>query len=398
MAEMERTRRVCVLADIDGYGEQQPVAQSGLMVRLKGVVGAALKSAGVDVSETWRQDRGSRQLALLPVAADVAAVVPLLARALVAELEKDRAGSSGPLLRVRLAVTRDTVTQVKGSYAGRAVVTATRLLDSPAVRAELSGDSAAFALIISDGAYQDVLTRRQGKFPLDGFHRVSIDVPEQGWQGTGWVRACAPGSLEPPPKRIAGVIRDNVIPALAAAAGDTADVLATATGTAGSTGHDELATAASNLLADHAITSHAHVGDHVHPVGHGGVGHESYEASGHTAAETAYVVDETHTYTYDNNGYIQEYGTHTVYDGAAYDAHGYESSGEQHHGDVRVPHQDVHDVVLGSVDQAERHRRRVQHHQHATPVRVVAEERGLDERRRCDPPRDRTGLLVVDGA
>ncbi len=328
MAESESTRRVCLLADIDGYGDQQPTGQSGLTVRLKGVIGAALKSAGVDSSETWRQDRVSRQLALLPVGADAATTIPLLARALVAELGKDRAATDGPPLRVRAAITRDAVTQVKGSYVGRAVVTATRLLGSPAVRAELSGDPAALlALIVSDSAYQDVLARGGGDFPLDGFRRVSVDVPEQGWQGTGWVRACAPGSLKPPPKRIGKVIRDNILPVFAAGTDDVVTLLDAMTGTTGGTGGDELTAAADHLMADHASAEHTGAGEHV------STDHESYSVSDHSAAETAYVVDVTHTYAFDNNGYVQEYGTHSVYDNAAYDTHGYESSGD-HHGDV----------------------------------------------------------------
>ena len=322
MAELENARRVCLLADIDGYGEQQPVAQSGLTLRLKGVIGAALKSAGVDSSETWRQDRVSRQLALLPVAADAATVIPLLARGLVAELGKDRAAANGPPLRVRVAITRDSVTQVKGSYVGRAVVTATRLLDSPAVRAELSGDPAALlALIVSDGVYQDVLARGGDHFPLDGFRRVNVEVPEQGWQGRGWVRACAPGSLKPPPKRIGKVIRDNIFPVLAAGTDDVVTFVDAMTGTTGGTGGDELATAADHLMAGHETADHV------------GADHESYAVSDHSATEAAYVVDVTHTYAYDNDGYIQEYGTQSVYDSTAYDAHGYESS-DDHHGGV----------------------------------------------------------------
>jgi hypothetical protein len=308
MAESENTRRVCLLADIDGYGEQQPVAQSGLTLRLKGVISAALKSAGFDNSETWRQDRVSRQLALLPVAADAATAVPMLIRGLVAELGKDRVAADGPPLRVRAAIARDAVSQVKGSYAGRAVVTAIRLLDSPAVRAELSGDPAALlALIVSDGAYHDVLARGSGEFRLDGFRRVSVDMREQGWQGAGWIRSYEPGSVKPPPKRIGKAIRDNLLPMLAGGTDDLVSSLDAMTGMTGGTGDSELTAAAE---------------------------HESYAVSDQAAAETAYVVDVTHSVAYDNSGYIQEYETHSVYDGTAYDAQGYDSSADYHDGVV----------------------------------------------------------------
>lgn len=320
-AESEKTRRVCLLADIEGYGEQQPVAQSALTVRLKAVIGAALKSPGVDSAEAWRLDRVSRQLALLPVAADAAAVVPLLVRSLLAGLGEGRT-VAGPRLRVRAVITSGAVTQVKGGYAGRAVATAARLADSHAGRAEFEGDPAAqLALIMSDEVYQDVLARGK-EFPLDGFHQVSIEAPEPGWQGTAWVRACGPGSFKPPPRRLGKKIADNIFPVLGAGADDVVSVFEGTTGTAGEHGGDELATASDHLMAGHADATE-----------HAGADHASYAVSDLSAAETAYVVDEAHTYTYDNNGYIQEYGTHTVYDGTAYDAHGYDSSGD-HSGGV----------------------------------------------------------------
>jgi hypothetical protein len=310
MAEPEDTRRVCLLADIDGYAELAPVAQSSLTVRLKGVIGAALKSAGIESGEAWRQDRLFRQLALLPVAADAATVVPLIARALVAELGRDPAAADAPPLRVRAAMTRDVVTRVKGAYAGRAVVTATRLVESQAVRAELSADPAALlALILSDGAYQDVLARGGGDFPLDSFRQVSVDVPDRGWQGTGWLRACAPGSLKPPPRRFGSMLRSNLLPLLGGGADDVVTFLDGMAGTTGENGAEEAGTAAEHLAADHSGADHT------------GAGHDSYEVADLSAADAHYYIDETHTYSYDDNGYVSEYGTSSVYDGSEYDAH-----------------------------------------------------------------------------
>jgi hypothetical protein len=346
-AESDKTRRVCLLADIDGYEEQQPVAQSGLTLRMKGVIGATLKSAGVDSTEAWRQDRGSRQLALLPVAADAAIVVPLLARGLLAELEKDRAIAAGPPLRVRVAVTRDAVTQVRASYVGRAIVSATRLLDSPALRAEFSGDPAApLALILSDGVHQAVLARG-ADFPLDRFHQVSVGRAEQGWQVTGWVRACPPGSLKPPPRRIGKMIIDNIPPTVAAVPEGLLTVLDAMSHRTADTGDNEMETVAEQMMAGHPSAGHGTGAEHPSP------GYESHPASGpgasdHRASdhgasahavsdhgatdqstvEAAYIVESTHAYAYEDNGHIHDYGVQSVYDASVYEVHDHDSSGD----------------------------------------------------------------------
>jgi hypothetical protein len=321
MAEPEHTRRVCLLADIDGYGALPPVAQSGLTLRLKSAIGAAIKSAGVESGETWRQDRLFRQLALLPVSADPATAVPLLVRSLLEELGRGQAGAAdAPPLRVRAAITRDAVTRVKGAYAGRAVVTATRLLESPATRAELGADPAAvLALILSDGVYQDLLARGGGDFPVDAFRQVSVDVPEQGWMGTGWLRSCAPGALKPPPRRFGAMVRNNLLPLLAGGTDDIVTFLDGMAGTTGETGGEEAETAADHLGADHGGSDHDSAGHG--SADHDSTGHDAYEAADLNAADTHYYIDETHTVSYDDNGYVEEYGTSSVYDGAEYDAH-----------------------------------------------------------------------------
>lgn len=326
MAMSEGARRMCLLADIDGYAQLPPVAQSGLTLRLKAVIGVVLKTAGVEAGEVWRQDRLFRQVALLPVAADAGSVVPLLARSLLAELARDQTTAAAGAdpdadatpLRVRAAVTRDAVTRVKGGYAGRALATATRLAESPAARAELTANPVALlALILSDGVYQDVLAAGRGDFTLDAFHQVSVDVPAQGWQGTGWILGCAPGSLTPPPRRLGTTLRRNFLPLLAGGADDVVDFLEGATGTNGETGGEEAASAGDHLAADHGGAEHG-------ATDHGGADHadhDSVEIADLNAADAHYYIDQTHTYSFENNGAVEEYTTGSVYDGTEYEAH-----------------------------------------------------------------------------
>src|SRR5271166_3342903 len=120
-----------MLADIEGYGGHDETTRADLALRLTDVLDRTLRSAGGESGGAWRQDRGSRQLVVLSAGLDLAIVVPLLIRGVGTQLTRDRSSDEGIPLRLGVSVVRDTVTQAKGGYVGRAVVTATRLVESP---------------------------------------------------------------------------------------------------------------------------------------------------------------------------------------------------------------------------------------------------------------------------
>lgn len=201
MAESGAGRRVCLMTQIERYRQSDRRTQADLLRRLSDVLDRVLETAGVAPSRASRQDHGDgRQLIVLPTGLSEATVIPALVRGLLARLDHDGKHSRLDRLRLQLSIAHDAVTLAGRRYAGRAVVTTARLLDSPAGFGELQAQPAAlFALIVSDDLYQGLFGRDPGAWAAGGFHRVTVDLPDQNWHGEAWVSAWEPGALRPPP-------------------------------------------------------------------------------------------------------------------------------------------------------------------------------------------------------
>jgi len=204
VAESGAVRRLCLMAQIERYRQNDRHTQADLLRRLNDVLDRVLEAAGVAPGRASRQDHGDgRQLIVLPAGLNEANVVPPLVRGLLARLDHDGKHSRLGPLRLRVSITHDAVTLAGHRYAGRAVVTAARLLDSPAGPEALQAQPAAlFALIVPDDLYQDLFSRDPGTWAAGGFHRVTVDLPDQNWHGQAWASAWEHGSLKPPPNPV----------------------------------------------------------------------------------------------------------------------------------------------------------------------------------------------------
>lgn len=209
MADSGTVRRLCVMAEIERYRENDRRIQGDLLRRMNDVLDGALEAAGVTPARASRQDQGDgRQLIVLPAGLSAATVVPVLVRGLLARLDHDRRLSRPGPLRLCVSIVHDAVTWARHRYAGRATVLAARLMDSPAGYGELQAQPAALlALIVADDLYQDVFGHDPRAWAAGGSHRVSVDLPDQDWHAEAWVSAWAPGALKPPPSRAAGKLR-----------------------------------------------------------------------------------------------------------------------------------------------------------------------------------------------
>jgi len=316
-AESGTARRLCVLANIDGYLNHGQADRADLAARLSDALNRTLGSAGVDPNGTWRQPRPGGEIALLPVGVDAPAVAPLLMRGLLAALQRDQGRSPRVALRLRAACARDTVTQARSGYVGRAVLTVSRLLDSPAPGAALAADRAALlAVIVADDLYRDMIARADPSVPAGGFRWVSVEVPDQGWQGSGWVCAWQPGTLRPPPRSVAGAIRRSMLPVVGGVLSEGASV------TGAFFGQDGILTESADdvnpILSDlHHTTDTSDSVDHA---GTDDADYADYSASEHAVDEH---VADTAVYLAGEDGQVlEEYGTQTEYD-VGYDAQDY---------------------------------------------------------------------------
>ena len=194
MTHPAAVRRICLIAAV-GSDVGGNAAEAGLLARCKGVLDRVLRSAGAGGVGTWRQDRGGRHLVLLPVGIQARTAVPLLIEGLVEQLGLDRAEAGAGAVRPRISLAEGTVTQARGGYAGQAIVTASRLLDSDDLRGALTGTpDALLAMIVSADLYAEAVAPAVGEGLAEGFRRVSVDAPDNLWQGVGWVRVWRPAA------------------------------------------------------------------------------------------------------------------------------------------------------------------------------------------------------------
>ena len=230
MAESGAVRRLCLIAEIERYRQNDRRTQADLLQRLKGVLDRALADAGVAPSRASRQDQGDgKQLLLLPAGLSETTVAPLLIRALLARLAHDPRPSRPAPLRLRVSMVRDAVSWAGHRYAGRATVLAGRLLDSPAGSGELQAQPAAvLALILPDDLYQNMFGADPGMWA--SARRVGVDLPDRNWHAEAWLCAWAPGALKPPPSRAAEKLRGAGRAAAGAFPGVLADALGPDTG------------------------------------------------------------------------------------------------------------------------------------------------------------------------
>jgi hypothetical protein len=226
MAESVAVRRLCLVAGIEGYSQNDSHIQVELQRRLMDTLGRTLKSANVALDRTVRLDRGDGQLILLPVGVKAAAVVPSLIRGLLEHLDHDRNHASLIPLRLRVSIVPGSVTRGPAGYIGRSVAMATRLAESPAVREELDAQRAAlFALIVPDDLYRDVFVHGKGQMGADGFRRVTVDMPDKERREDAWVRGWELSSPEPSGNSAVGTLRNTVLPAISTMSASVGDML-----------------------------------------------------------------------------------------------------------------------------------------------------------------------------
>jgi hypothetical protein len=290
VAESVAVRRLCLVAGIEGYSQNDNRAQAELQRRLKDTLEQTLKSANVALERTWYRDQGDGQLILLPVGVKPAGIVPRLIRGLLEHLDRDRDRAPLIPLRLRVSVVPGIVTRTPVGYAGRPVVLASRIAESPAAREELSAQrTALFTLIVSDDLYQDVFVHGSGETGAAGFRRVTIDMPDKQWREDAWVRAWEPDPPMSSANRAVNMLRDAVMPVI-----------------------DSIPEMLDNPEIEHELDSTAH--DTSEP-------HEEWVAMSTTEDHAAYFADY-------NGNFVEEYGDHAEYSTVDYES--FDSPSDSH--------------------------------------------------------------------
>jgi hypothetical protein len=181
----------CVMGvDIRACASRDPRRQSADQSELALLLSEAAHAVGLDRSEWELFPTGDGELAVLPAGVDLRPVVTELVPALHERLVVRNLGRS-PARQVRLRMALHVAALAPGSpgtYAGTALVTVSRLLDSsPVCEALAWADDAMVALIVSPEVYGKVVLPSLVAWGGHAFVPVTVELPDQSFRHTAYL-------------------------------------------------------------------------------------------------------------------------------------------------------------------------------------------------------------------
>jgi hypothetical protein len=192
-----RVRRLVLVVDVEGYSGRAYSAQEKVQDGVARALSHACGRAGVRWTDCERQDRGDGQLLLLPSGIDEGRAVPGLVLGLRDMLPVLNARVPAEhVIRLRVALAQGAVQIARLGYVGDAVESASRLLDSAELRAELGGaPDSDLALIVPEDLYADCFARGAGGLPATVLRRARVTA--KNFSAHAWLGALPRGRTAP---------------------------------------------------------------------------------------------------------------------------------------------------------------------------------------------------------
>ncbi|WP_426502431.1 ATP-binding protein [Dactylosporangium sp. McL0621] len=209
-------RYLCLAVDVQGYGARDDIAQGEIQRVLVQLLDTAAVRADVDRRRWQRQTGGDEELALIPAGEAPQRVVGEFCFELAALLHRQslQAGRGGRL-RLRMAIDEGPVRQGANGFVGRAVVGASRLVNSSAARQALADEpDAALVVVLSHVVHRDWVASGRSALDRDQFRRIRVrekEVDEDAWLWVPGARTQRDSAVaDPTPLRAAQTLPADV--------------------------------------------------------------------------------------------------------------------------------------------------------------------------------------------
>jgi hypothetical protein len=202
-------RYLCLSVDAQGYGRAPDRGQAAIQDALLEVLTAAAAAAGVDRGGWHRQGKGDEELALVPASgpdAQARVIDGFVGELAAALLRRNCAVPAGRALRLRLAIDGGLAARSSNGFAGRPVVTVSRLVGCRPLRQALAvAPDAGLGVILSRQVYGELVLGGHTRARPDDFRRVA--VREKELDDAAWLRVpgvnvhglrLGPAGMEPP--------------------------------------------------------------------------------------------------------------------------------------------------------------------------------------------------------
>jgi len=183
-----------VVTDIENWGGRPGAIQARMQVALRLILERAMACAGIENAGVRSTSRGDGLIIALPAEVSKELITAGFVKTLNRELRTyDDECPPEEVMRLRIALHAGDVHDGGTEWAGEAVVTACRLVDSDVLRRVLNAaDTAVLALIVSAYWYDAVL--RAGWADPTDYDRVRPGLKD--YAGDAWIRV--PGKSHPP--------------------------------------------------------------------------------------------------------------------------------------------------------------------------------------------------------
>lgn len=174
-------------SDVEDYSSRTEVEQHELQQCLVDLYDEAARRAGLDRTAWAIQPDGDGELALLPPTSSLPDVIDAFPRALSGALTAHNSGARPAMrMRMRLAMHEGLSRPAAGGFAGKGVITVSRMADSAVGRAALRECPAAnLVVLLSSTLYEEYVM--QGHTEMCGDQLREVEVSTKKFVGTAWM-------------------------------------------------------------------------------------------------------------------------------------------------------------------------------------------------------------------
>ena len=187
-----------LLTDIAGFGNPKRNDGDREVVRkaLYDILQSALAVSGVPWTACYHEDRGDGVLIVLPPTfATMRMIDPLIPELADRLRQHNRRASDVVQIRLRAALHVGPVGKDDEGLNGRAIILASRIVETPAVKHRLAANHADLVFAVSDFVYENVVKDCTGRVDYTTFEHVECQVKES--HISAWVHVAGHSELQP---------------------------------------------------------------------------------------------------------------------------------------------------------------------------------------------------------
>jgi hypothetical protein len=189
--------RMGFVLDVAGWGARAAPSQREVQRRLLLIAERVIGKCGLrltgdkdsgapDSAVCETSGTGDGLNAMLPADTDLTVVLPVLIRALTAELTKDNAANASDRMRMRMAVSIGLVEHGAVGFSGPLITELSRLVNSRRLHDELNDEPEADLVVaVAGSAHSMIIKSGYPGIPATQFHKAQ--VMEKEFSGTAWI-------------------------------------------------------------------------------------------------------------------------------------------------------------------------------------------------------------------